>query len=61
MVDYAVIVPTLNEKDNVILTVERLERVLSGMNWEVVFVDDDSTDGTWQELLKLAAKNLMCV
>ncbi len=56
MVDYAVIVPTLNEKDNVILTVERLERVLSGMNWEVVFVDDDSTDGTWQELLKLAAK-----
>ena len=41
MVDYAVIVPTLNEKDNVILTVERLERVLSGMNWEVVFVDDD--------------------
>ena len=56
MIDYAVIVPTLNEKENVILTVERLESVLSGMNWEVIFVDDDSTDGTWQQLLKLAAQ-----
>ena len=56
MVKYAIIVPTLNEKDNVILTVEKLESVLSGMNWEVIFVDDDSTDGTWQELLKLAAQ-----
>jgi len=56
MVDYAVIVPTLNEKDNIIPTVERLESVLSGMNWEVIFVDDDSTDGTWQQILKLAAQ-----
>ena len=43
MVDYAVIVPTLNEKDNVILTVERLERVLSGMNWEVVLTCPQKT------------------
>ncbi len=44
--DLAVIVPTLNERGNVKALVERLERVLAGVNWEVIFVDDDSPDGT---------------
>ena len=57
MAEYAVIIPTLNEKDNILPTIERLESVLSGLDWEVVFVDDDSSDGTWQNLISIAAQN----
>ena len=42
----AVIVPTYNERDNVGPLVERLTATLHGISWEVVFVDDDSPDGT---------------
>ena len=38
--------PTFNEAGNVALLVERLAAVLAGIAWEVVFVDDDSPDGT---------------
>src|SRR5271170_4866835 len=44
--ELAVVIPTLNERDNVPLVVERLNRVLAGVSWEVIFVDDDSPDGT---------------
>ena len=57
MAEYAVIIPTLNEKDNILPTINRLESVLTGLDWEVVFVDDDSSDGTWQSLIGIAAQN----
>jgi dolichol-phosphate mannosyltransferase len=44
--ELAVIVPTFNERTNVPLLVERLERLLTSCDWEVVFVDDNSPDGT---------------
>lgn len=40
------VVPVLNERDNVAPLVERLRTVLQGIDWEVVFVDDNSRDGT---------------
>jgi dolichol-phosphate mannosyltransferase len=49
-----VILPTRNERDNVGRVVEVLDRVLGGIAWEAVFVDDDSTDGTIPALLALA-------
>ena len=42
----SIIVPTLNERDNVRELVDRLDRCLGGLAWEVMFVDDDSRDGT---------------
>jgi len=42
----SIIVPTLNERANIEPTIAALERVLQGIAWEVVFVDDDSGDGT---------------
>ena len=54
MLDLAVVVPTYNEKLNVDALVDRLELVLVGLNWEVVFVDDDSPDGTADSLRALA-------
>jgi dolichol-phosphate mannosyltransferase len=42
----SVIVPTFNERDNVEVVVSELSAALAGIEWEVVFVDDDSPDGT---------------
>jgi dolichol-phosphate mannosyltransferase len=44
--ELSVIVPTFNERPNVPLLVARLQRTLEGTDWEVIFVDDDSRDGT---------------
>ncbi len=44
--ELAVIVPTLNERENVLELIDRLERVLQDLVWEIVVVDDDSQDGT---------------
>ncbi len=40
------VVPTYNERSNLAELVRRLGDVLQGLRWEVVFVDDDSPDGT---------------
>lgn len=44
--ELGIIVPTYNERTNVPLLVERLEALLTSCDWEVVFVDDNSPDGT---------------
>ena len=46
VLELAVIVPTLNERENVKPLIARLEDSLAGIEWEVVFVDDDSPDAT---------------
>ena len=45
-VELTVVVPTFKESENLPLLVARLDKVLAGIEWEVVFVDDDSPDGT---------------
>jgi dolichol-phosphate mannosyltransferase len=52
--ELAIVIPTLNERDNVPLVVERLNRVLAGIAWEAIFVDDDSPDGTADVVRALA-------
>src|SRR5947209_13810157 len=44
--ELTVVVPTFKERDNVPLLIEKLARALPGIDWEVVFVDDNSPDGT---------------
>jgi dolichol-phosphate mannosyltransferase len=40
------VIPTLNERDNIGALVDLLYEVLDTVSWEVIFVDDDSPDGT---------------
>jgi dolichol-phosphate mannosyltransferase len=42
----SVLVPCYNERPNVAPMVARLDAALAGIDWEVVFIDDDSPDGT---------------
>ena len=50
----SVIVPTFNERDNVEALLLGLEAVLPSQAWEVIFVDDDSPDGTAELVRSLA-------
>ena len=55
--ELSVIVPTFNERDNVTVLYRRLAAVLTGIAWEVVFVDDNSPDGTWDVVRALAQRD----
>lgn len=46
MTELSVVVPTFNEASNVRALVGALDVALQGVKWEVIFVDDDSPDGT---------------
>jgi dolichol-phosphate mannosyltransferase len=50
----SIIVPTFNERDNVTTLFRRLEATLAGIPWEVIFVDDNSPDGTCEVVRGLA-------
>src|SRR5215475_6888934 len=52
--ELTVIVPTRNEYDNVRPVYEALCRSLEGIDWEAIFVDDDSQDGTSEAVCRLA-------
>src|SRR6516225_5400120 len=49
-----VVVPCFNERPNVAPLLDRLDAALFGIAWEVVFVDDDSPDGTAAEVRRIA-------
>jgi dolichol-phosphate mannosyltransferase len=55
--ELAVVVPTFNERGNVVLLLEALERSLTGVIYEVIFVDDDSPDGTAALVWEIARAN----
>jgi dolichol-phosphate mannosyltransferase len=52
--ELSVIVPTRNEHDNVRPVYDGLCRTLQDIDWEVIFVDDDSEDGTPEAVCRLA-------
>lgn len=57
IVELSVIIPTFNEIENVGELVRRLEPLLQGIAWEVIFVDDDSPDGTAAEVRRISQGN----
>ncbi len=56
--ELSVVIPVYNERESLPLLYRRLVEVLgSGPDWEVVFVDDGSTDGSTQILARLARED----
>ena len=53
----SVIVPTFNERANVTKLFEKLQNALTDIDWEVIFVDDNSPDGTWDVVRRLAGQD----
>jgi dolichol-phosphate mannosyltransferase len=50
--EFAVVVPTLNEADNIEPLLAKVEAALQGVRWEIIFVDDDSQDRTRDVILQ---------
>jgi dolichol-phosphate mannosyltransferase len=53
--ELTVVVPTFNERDNVAKLVRLLDAALTGVAWQVIFVDDNSPDGTAHAVKAIAA------
>src|SRR5580704_5875375 len=55
--ELTVVIPTLNERDNIGPVVELLDAVLDTVGWEVIFVDDDSSDGTSERIREISRRD----
>jgi dolichol-phosphate mannosyltransferase len=54
--DVSIIVPTINESENLPALMQRISAALAGVDFEVIIVDDNSKDATPQVCAELAAK-----
>ena len=61
--ELGVIIPTFKEAPNVAPLVAKLEAALKGVNWQAIFVDDDSPDGTAAAVKAISAVDprVMCL
>ena len=50
--DVSVVVPLLNEKESLPELRERIDKVMAseGLSYEIIFMDDGSTDGSWDTI-----------
>ncbi len=55
--DITLVLPTFNERDNIIRLIERALAALADYQVELLVVDDDSPDGTWQVVAGLAEQD----
>lgn len=53
----SVILPTYNEKDNVLPLILDIQSQLNNQEYEIIVVDDDSPDGTWRIVQELEEKD----
>ena len=56
-VELALIIPTFNERSNIPHVLSCLAEALTGVKYEVIFVDDDSPDGTADVIRAIAREN----
>ena len=50
----SVIIPTYNEAENIPILLDRLASTLAAISHEIIVVDDNSPDGTWQVAEKIS-------
>lgn len=53
LVEISLVLPTHNERDNLVPLLTRLRAVLAPYAHEIIIVDDDSPDRTWEEAERL--------
>ena len=58
-IDLSIVIPTYNERKSIDHLYNKLDKTLSKLNknYEVIFIEDGSIDGTYDELLKIHQKN----
>ncbi len=55
----SIVLPAYNEEENIDRAIQKLSETLAseGVDWELVFVNDGSKDGTWQRISAAASQN----
>ena len=56
-VQISIVVPTYNERGNLLELTRRLDAALEGIAWELIVVDDDSPDGTAAHAREIYARD----
>ena len=56
--DISIVIPLLNEAESLPELVAWIERALKGFTYELIFVDDGSTDGSWGVIQGIAGPNV---
>lgn len=59
MPDISIVIPLYNEEESLAELNDWIRRVMleEGFSYEVIFVDDGSTDGSWHEIEKIASSD----
>ncbi len=57
----SVILPTYNEKDNVLPLILDIQNQLNNQEYEIIVVDDDSPDGTWRIVQELEERRICAI
>lgn len=52
-VKVSVVLPAYNEKDNIILLISAIHQVLGNISHEIIVVDDQSSDGTYESVVRI--------
>ncbi len=57
--DLSIVIPLLNEEESIPELFEWIKKVMASMgkSWEVIFVDDGSTDNSWEAIQHLADRH----
>jgi dolichol-phosphate mannosyltransferase len=55
--ELTIVVPTYNERDNIKPLLDAINASLQGLSWELIFVDDDSSDRTAELAREIAKKD----
>ena len=57
--DISVVIPLYNEEESLAELTEWIRRVMreNNFSYEIIFVDDGSVDGSWDEIIKLSENN----
>lgn len=54
-IELSVVVPCYNEEENISLIADAVSEAFFDVDYEIVFIDDGSTDGTWRAVSEKAA------
>jgi glycosyltransferase involved in cell wall biosynthesis len=57
--DLSVVIPVYNEEESINELAERIEKICAGnkLEYEIIFIDDGSSDSSWKVITALAEKN----